>query len=167
MLFNVSQLLREHVGASRRYTLEPEFPVHHGDVELIRTPTGVLVRCHADVVIEAECSRCLTQFGYPVSIGFEEVFVQQVDVQTGVKLEAPDPDDFIIGTDHSIDISEAVRQYSEMAAAMQPLCRQDCPGLCPVCGQDLGDGVCGCDRTTVDPRWAALAALKSSPGARG
>jgi uncharacterized protein len=166
VLFNVSQLLREHVGSTRRYQLEPEAPVHRGDVELIRMPSGVLVRCHADVVIDAECSRCLAQFGYPASISFEEVFAQQVDVSTGAKLEH-DPDDFVIGLDHSIDISEAVRQYSEMAAAMQPLCRPDCPGICAICGQDLSLGLCGCDRAPVDPRWAALAALKPSPTARG
>jgi uncharacterized protein len=166
VLFNVSQLLREHVGATRRYDLEPEAPVHRGMVELIRTPAGVLVRCQAEVVIDAECSRCLVQFGYPASVTFEEVFAQQVDVLTGAKLEH-DPDDFVIGIDHSIDISEAVRQYSEMAAAMQPLCQPDCPGICVTCGRDLGLGQCGCDRAPVDPRWAALAALKPSPHARG
>ena len=79
----------------------------------------------------------------------------------------PEPEDgeaFRIGLDNTIDISEAVRQYSEVAAEMQPLCRPDCPGICPVCGQDLTIGDCSCDRTPVDPRWAALAALKRSNG---
>jgi uncharacterized protein len=161
MLFNVSALLREPVGSTRRYRLEPEEPVHRGQVELTRIPGGVLVRCHAGVVIEAACSRCLADFGYPVEVAFEEVFVQQVDEHTGARLPAPDdPDAFRIGIDHSIDISEAVRQYSETAAALQPLCRSECPGLCPECGQDLNAGECGCRRVHTDPRWEALAALK-------
>lgn len=164
MQFNVSQLLREPVGATREYTLTPEPPVHRGTVEMIRTPDGVLVRAEADVLIEAVCSRCLTPFAYPAHISFEEIFYQQVDVVTGRRLEndGAEPESFLIDANHTIDITEAVRQYSEMAAAMQPLCRSDCPGICPVCGQDLTIASCDCDRTPLDPRWGALAALMRS-----
>jgi uncharacterized protein len=160
MIFNVSQLLRQEVGASRRYNLEPEENLHHGAVELIRTPGGILVRCSARVELEDQCSRCLSPFGYLADIEFEEVFAQQVDPATGRKLPLEDADSFLIGTDHTIDISEAVRQYSDMAAEMQPLCRPDCPGICPVCGTDLSIAPCQCDRTPIDPRWEALVALK-------
>jgi uncharacterized protein len=160
MLFNVSLLLREPVGSTRRYTLDPEPPVHQGSVELVRVPAGVLVRCEADVVIEDNCSRCLAPFGYPAHLSFEEVFAQQVDVVTGQRLAPPEEDSFVIGFDHTIDITEAVRQYTEMAAAMQPLCWPDCPGICPECGQDLSIAACSCERRQIDPRWAVLAALK-------
>jgi DUF177 domain-containing protein len=165
MLFNVSQLLREPVGAARHYELSPDPPVHRGTVELIRTPDGVLVRCQASVLLEDNCSRCLAPFGYPSNIQFDEVFAQQFDVLTGNRLpEADDPESFRIPANHTIDITEAVRQYSEMAAAMQPLCRADCPGICPECGQDLSVATCRCDRAPIDSRWMALAALKRSNG---
>ena len=162
MIFNVSQLIREETGASRRYPLEPEAPVRRGRVELIRTPGGVLVRCHADVLLEAQCSRCLAPFCYPESIDFEEVYVQQTDPVSGRQIPLEDPDAFLISQSHTIDITEAVRQYTEMAAEMQPLCRPDCPGICPICGKDLSIASCQCDRTPIDPRWAALVALKRS-----
>jgi len=163
MLFNVSSLVREPVGSSRLHELEPEWPVHHGKVELIRTPGAVLVRCKADVVIDAVCSRCLVNFGYPAKISFEEMYEQQVDLVTGTRLPPPEePEAFLISFENTIDITEAVRQYVETAASMQPLCRPDCPGLCPECGQDLGLAGCKCARRTTDPRWAALAALKLS-----
>ncbi len=166
MLFNVSQLLREPIGSTRSYSLETQPPVHRGSAELIRTPNGVLVRCEADVVIEANCSRCLAPFGYPEHIDFEEIFVQRYDVTTGATLSTADDDEeaFWISGHHTIDITEAVRQYTEMAAAMQPLCRPDCPGICPECGQDLTIATCRCERQPVDIRWAALAALKRSNG---
>jgi uncharacterized protein len=125
----------------------------------------VLVHGEAEVVIEAHCSRCLAAFGYPVQIVFDEVFAQQVDVVTGARIPPPEePETFFIEADHTIDITEAVRQYTEMAAAMQPLCRPDCPGICPVCGQDLSIATCACDRSPVDSRWAGLAALKGTDG---
>ncbi len=161
MQFHVALLLREEIGASRRFALEPEPPVLRGSVALIRVPGGVLARVEADVWLEDKCSRCLTPLAYPEHLDFEEVFVQQVDVATGARLApADDPEAFVIELNHTIDITEAVRQYTEMAAAMQPLCRPDCPGFCPQCGEDLSLNVCACDRTPMDSRWAVLAALK-------
>lgn len=163
MLFNVSQLLREPVGSTRRHVLEPDPPVHRGEARLLRVPSGILVECSAEVVIEDRCSRCLTPFGYPERISFAETFVQRVDVQTGARLDEPEePDSFAIDANHTIDITEVVRQYTEMAAAMQPLCRTDCPGICPDCGTDLTLESCACSRSPIDSRWAALAALKFS-----
>ncbi len=162
MLFNVSGLLREPIGSVRRYDLEPEEPLHHGSVELVRLPHAVLVRFAGEVTIDAVCSRCLAPFSYVADVAFEEIFVQQVDVATGGAVEAEEGDEesFRIGLDHTIDITEAVRQYTEMAAAMQPLCQPECPGLCSECGQDLTLGACACDRTPLDSRWAALAELR-------
>jgi uncharacterized protein len=163
MFFNVSGLLRSEVGGTRHYTLEPEEPVLAGTVELLRVPTGVLVRCHASVMLEDQCSRCLVPFCYPADIGFEEIYQQQVDLVSGHRVELEDPDEaFLIALDNTIDIREGVRQYSEMAAEMRPLCKPDCPGICPVCGSDLNIAPCQCDRTPADPRWAALFALQRS-----
>lgn len=161
MLFNVAQLLRQEVGASRRYELAADEPVHGGHVELIRMPDGVLVRCEAEVLLEAQCSRCLAAFAYAAHISFEEVYAQQVDLIHGQRMPEPeDPESFRIGMDNTIDIREAVRQYSETVADMRPLCRPDCPGLCPTCGTDLSIAHCQCERGPIDPRWAALIGLK-------
>jgi uncharacterized protein len=163
MLYNVSSLLREPVGSSRCYPIDPTPPVHRGNVELIRVPSGVLVRAQAEVLIEDNCSRCLAPFAYPQHIEFEEIFAQTYDVTTGAKLAPPEDEEaFTISASHTIDITEAVRQYSEVAAAMQPLCRPDCPGICPECGQDLTIAPCRCETASVDSRWAALAALERS-----
>ncbi len=165
MQFNVSQLLREHVGATRAYELAGDPPVHRGSVRMLRTPEGVLVSVEADVLLEADCSRCVAPFAYPVHLEFDEMFFPQVDLVTGEHL-APrgEEEGFAIDERHTIDITEAVRQYSEVAAELQPLCRADCPGLCPVCGKDLSLESCACERERTDPRWSALAGLKSLNG---
>jgi uncharacterized protein len=166
MLIHVAGLLREPIGATRRADLLPEEPVRSGWVELVHLPGAILARFDAEVGIDDECSRCLSAFGYTTRLRFEEMYVQQVDVSTGAKVETeldPGEDAFRVALDHTIDTTEAVRQYTEMAAAMQPLCRPDCPGLCSQCGQDLTVGACTCDRTPADSRWAALADLKLFP----
>ena len=64
-------------------------------------------------------------------------------------------DAFIYESD-LLDITEPVRESLLLAVPLQALCREDCRGLCPVCGADRNEGDCGCDTTSVDPRLAAL-----------
>jgi uncharacterized protein len=163
MRFNVAGLLKAEVGARRRHVMEPEAPVRRGTVAIVRVPRGVLVQCEAEVLIEAQCSRCLVTFAYPETVVFEEFYRQQVDLADGrrvERLEGEDEETFLIGLDNEIDTSEAVRQYTEMAAEMQPLCRPDCPGLCPECGTDLSMDNCQCENAATDPRWASLRTLQ-------
>lgn len=167
MLFNVSGMIQEGIGATRQYDIEgalkapggePE-PVH-GHVKLLRTKSGVLVTAHLNLSEPEVCSRCLKPLMEEVSIDFEEEFQATLDVQTGKPLdERPDQDAFLIDSNHILDLTEAVRQYREASLEMQPLCRPDCKGLCPRCGRDLNEGECDCDSTVMDSRLAGLAAL--------
>lgn len=170
MEFNVSGLIQDGIGATRRHELDGFLPVEGGapervtgDLELLRTKAGVLVRAHLHVFEPEVCSRCLQPLEERVPIEFEEEFQSTVDVQTGQPVaEKPDDDAFVIDAQHALDLTEAIRQYREASATMQPLCRPDCRGLCPHCGRDLNAGDCDCDRDTIDGRWAALAALRLS-----
>ena len=67
---------------------------------------------------------------------------------------------FTFDQNYLIDITEAVRQYGEVTAPMQPLCEENCQGLCPLCGAFIGVEDCGCTLMYTDPRWSALSALK-------
>jgi len=58
-----------------------------------------------------------------------------------------------------IDLRPAVREELALAVPAYVVCREDCRGLCPQCGNDLNAGPC-CD-PAPDPRWRALADLKS------
>jgi uncharacterized protein len=59
-----------------------------------------------------------------------------------------------------IDLGAIVREQILLDLPMDGLCREDCKGLCSVCGKDLNQGECGCERKPVDPRWAALKHVK-------
>ena len=61
----------------------------------------------------------------------------------------------------TIDLAPALREQILLAVPPSPLCDEACKGLCPQCGKDLNQGDCGCERTSIDPRWAALERLKS------
>jgi uncharacterized protein len=58
-------------------------------------------------------------------------------------------------------LEDVLREQVLLSLPARTLCRQDCKGLCPRCGQNLNSDVCTCDAAPVDPRWAALSDLGS------
>ena len=164
LVFSVSQLLGDGQGASRVHQLQPSGALGGGMIELVRIGAGALVRASLEVILEGECSRCLSPLAIPIAVAFDEVYEQRFDVTNGAHLESDDldPEAFTISRNHLIDITEGVRQYCEAAAPMQPLCSDDCQGFCPSCGIDRNTGNCACEPVASDPRWEALAALRES-----
>ena len=170
MFFNVSGLIQEGIGATRTYDIEGAVELEDGEredvvgtVELLRTKDGVLVRGRLRLVEPEDCSRCLKPLDETVKIEFEEEFLTTTDIKTGAPVHRDgDPDAFRIDERHTLDLTEAVRQYREVSLEMQPLCRPDCRGMCPECGNDLNLGECQCDKGAVDTRWAGLTAFRGA-----
>ncbi len=111
---------------------------------------GVLVRAEATTVLDAQCSRCLRSFSYPVEVGFEELFVYPEH-----KGEAEDDQVSLIEAD-CVDLAGLVRDAVILDQPLIPLCRPDCPGLCPRCGADLTTDPDHSHEETVDERWLGL-----------
>lgn len=168
MQFNVSELLKEHVGATREFDLDDDVRIEGqprhitGHVRFDRTKDGILVRARASGATSAECARCLRPLDLPIEVTFEEEYIPSVDVATGAHVEPPEgeEDAYRIDGRHMIELMEPIAEYWAMALPMAPLCREDCPGLCPVCGRDRGEPGHACAREAVDDRWAKLRNLE-------
>jgi len=169
--YNVAQLLKESIGAERRYVVAggldridelnaAERPVR-GQVRLVRTLEGILATGKVALDLRMRCRRCLELFEAEVTLSFEEEFRSDVDLLTGAVIPLPEDQDrdLVIGEQHQLDLHEALRQYAVMAAESEALCSADCCGLCSQCGQNLNLGQCDCDNETIDPRLSALAGL--------
>ena len=180
LIFNVAQLLKERVGATRKLTLQsPLLTLYdedggeqstleatdlNGQVKVTRLSEGVLVQGDVDATVHMQCSRCLEDISLPVEARLEEQFQPTVDVETGrpvTRVQSEDEADstFTIDANHLMDLSEPVRQALLVAIPMRPLCREDCKGLCAVCGANLNYGDCGHHQEDSDNRWDALRAL--------
>lgn len=171
MRYNVSQLLKSHIGETRHYqlqedisTLDPAIkPLSDltGAVEMIRTHDGILVRADLRTNVELTCSRCLTEFGFPVRFRIEEEFLPTLDILTGARLPVPEDADpaVLIDMHHILDLSELVRQGLTLALPMVPICRSSCRGLCPHCGANWNETDCDCETDELDPRFAELRKL--------
>lgn len=165
--FNVSLLSQEMVGAVREHAVDgrmliSEEPAHSeiaGTVSLLRTNEGILVTAKLAGEQPESCSRCLREIALPVELTVQEEFTLSVDLRSGSALSPPeDPDVFRVDEHHMLDLEEAVRQAWTCALPIQPLCRDDCRGLCQKCGQDLNDVTCSCG-PAPDERWSGLRKL--------
>ncbi len=136
LAINVSQLLKEPMGASRNLEVADNVSIMDsagtvtGSAELVRTDRGILVRGRLEVVIEATCCRCLEPFSCSLTIKIEEEYLPSIDITSGLKLAVADEgDSFAIDERHILDLTEAIRQYAILAIPMKLLCRQDCSGV--------------------------------------
>ena len=158
MRLNVAQLLKEPIGSSRTYDIDEQpsdgseegIRSVRGQAALLRTDKGVLLTATLDTEVLLTCARCLNPFKHRMTLSIKEEFFATVDINSGAPLPPPDePGTFTIDARHTIDLNEAVRQYSLVGLPLKPLCREDCAGLCPSCGKNLNDGPCGCEKDSA------------------
>ena len=165
LAFNVAELLTSPVGTTLDLTIEdprpdlgPELilaaPIS-GQIRLHQTQLGVLAQGQASTSVQLECARCLE----PDIQGLQIKFVEEFRVAApGEEIEA---DAFAIDEHHVIDLAEPLRQYFSLALPLAPLCREDCAGLCPDCGEPLTDDhQCALADAQLGGPFAALARLR-------
>jgi uncharacterized protein len=163
MSINVAQLLKEPIGSSRSYHIDEHVDTDdinfvNGDVILIRTNRGIIVRGKITASVKGICSRCLKPIDCDVKYNFEEEALPGVPAPEGLSLPGQ-YDNLNIDEDHTLDLSEAIRQYALLAVPAKPLCRLDCAGICPTCGHDLNREPRQCPSSVKDQRWSKLIGL--------
>jgi uncharacterized protein len=120
------------------------------DLRMESVMDGVLVTGVLTAEIDAECGRCLEPLRMQLDADIQELFAYDPE---------PGEDDVPMLEGDFIDLEPLVRDAIVLALPLNPVCADDCSGLCPGCGEPLRtlDGEHSHDAT--DPRWAALAAL--------
>lgn len=158
--------LGRRAGAMRRYHREVELPAGLGiaaigipagnpimlDVRLESVVEGVLVSGTASTTVSGQCSRCLDLLTDQLEVELIELFAYPDTATDGTT----DPDEVSRVVDGLIDLEPVVRDAVLLALPQAPLCREDCLGLCPECGDKRAELGADHRHETMDPRWAAL-----------
>lgn len=124
------------------------------DVRLESLHDGILVTAEVDTTASGECVRCLIEITEPVEVEIQEVFAYS----------ETEGFDYLVQDDH-VDLEPVIRDAVVLSLPFQPVCQEDCLGLCPQCGVRLLDNPGHEHEEPIDPRWAALAGLDSLTGA--
>ena len=103
------------------------------------------------------CVRCLEQVDLPIDVPFQELFAYADRAAHHHQVEDSDEDVRELDGDLA-DLEPVLRDAVVPALPFQPVCRDDCPGLCSECGARLADDPAH-HHEVIDPRWSALAQL--------
>ena len=125
-------------------------PVHV--VGAITARAGVVqLSARATFVFHGRCDRCLSAFDKTYDVPLEHILV--------ATLEDEENDDYILLDQYQLDLADLTMADILLELPYKNLCREDCRGLCPMCGKNLNEGLCGCSHKSVDPRLAVLGQL--------
>jgi uncharacterized protein len=134
----------------QRYVPVPEMP--EAALTLTQTSSGLVLELELEVRILGPCMRCLADAGETlrvVSREYQATSPGESDELTSTYL-----------TEGKLDLSAWAHDAVALALPDKILCRDDCAGLCPVCGKDLNREPHEHEGEQADPRWAALADLR-------
>jgi uncharacterized protein len=165
------QRLTRTVDAPRDFGIQGVIGVPEGapvelELRLESVMEGVLVTGTARATAEGECVRCLEPVELELEADFQEMFSYPDADDRGRPVAEPgddaeDDEDRLFVEDGLIDLEAVLRDAVVLALPMQPVCREDCPGLCAECGARLADDP-DHHHDAVDIRWAALQGLAGS-----
>ncbi|GAA4030948.1 DUF177 domain-containing protein [Arthrobacter methylotrophus] len=127
------------------------------DLRLEAVHEGILVSGTVFAEVKGECGRCLDPLAYDLEVNVQELFFYE-----GIELSDEEDDEEQRRVEHDlIDLEPVLRDAVVTMLPFQPVCREDCQGLCSECGVRLEDEP-GHHHEDLDPRWAALAELAKS-----
>ena len=109
---------------------------------------GILVSADIDGTAAGECGRCLIDIEQAVQVEIQELFAYSSDEAFEYEVH-----------EDTIDLEPVIRDAVVLSLPFQPVCQEDCLGLCPQCGVRLLDNPGHEHENPIDPRWAALGSL--------
>jgi len=125
-----------------------------------RSGRGLLISGEMAGGISLVCSRCLEQFPFRAEERLD-FYCETVGRGNTKQEQALSPDDLDVTylEEGRIDTDRLLRESFLLTLPVQPLCREECRGLCQRCGANLNEGPCGCGSPPGDPRFQVLRQL--------
>ncbi len=128
-----------------------------GTAELTEAVMEIRVAGHLKTKMEIACDRCLEPAIFPIDTDFDLLYRPASYMPQG--------DEVVVGDDEAevgfyqgagLELGDVLREQILLMLPMQRVCREDCKGICPICGQNRNLKECGCHQELVDDRWSGL-----------
>jgi uncharacterized protein len=141
---NVGFLVKSPIGTRRDFNFDYEKMRLGEDLTVLyfsgmarfdRTQQGLLLQGEFEAAADLECVRCLDTFSQQLKWSFSDLYAFDKRNITDSGLLVPE--------DAQIDLEPLLREYALLEFPIKPVCRPDCKGLCPVCGENLNLTDCG------------------------
>lgn len=163
MTINISEILA-NPSVIGEYEVVPDFdmlelkqgnyPVSHKErfvLTVVKEQDEIHVSGETEISLRIPCDRCLdvVEMTFPIRADFQWNPDKMTD-------DVGDAQDITFMDGCILDVDKLVADEIVVALPMKILCKEDCKGLCSICGTNLNHGTCNCDRQVGDPRMAAI-----------
>lgn len=119
--------------------------------EITASADVIVLRAEISFEFDGRCDRCLRRYQRAQTLSVEHILVDS--------LSDDENDDFVLLQQYQLLLDDLILSDILLELPYKSLCKEDCRGLCPHCGKDLNEGLCGCKTDTTDPRLAVLKQL--------
>jgi uncharacterized protein len=128
-----------------------------GGAELLEDSDGeIRVRGKYSVEMTAQCDRCLGRARFPLEAQFDLYYRPASGIADEGEVEIDEGEAEIGFYDgKGLSLLDILREQVMLALPMQRVCSEDCKGICPACGGNRNEAVCGCKVNSPDDRWGA------------
>jgi uncharacterized protein len=128
-----------------------------GSAELHVSTEEIRVQGKLQVSLRMECDRCTEPFVKSIEEEFDLIYVPAPETSPGAEI-AIGPDDSQVGfyDGPGLELNDILQEQVLLALPLQRVCREDCQGICPICGQNRNETECDCRTQIRDERWSAL-----------
>ncbi len=128
-----------------------------GMAELKEALMEIRVAGHVSTRIEAACDRCLEPIAIPVDTDFDLIYRPAAYMPEGDEVEVQERETEVgFYQGEGLELKDVLREQVLLALPMHRVCREDCRGICPVCGRNRNTAECACHEELVDDRWSGL-----------
>ena len=131
------------------------------EVRIWKASRSVLIKGRVETNLRLQCVRCLKEFAYPLCSTFELTLrpLKGASFEEETELEAGETE-LSFFEEGEIHLSEIACEQIFLEIPYQPLCHEECKGLCPVCGKDLNFSSCDCVKDEFVSGFSVLKKLK-------
>ncbi len=129
-----------------------------GVAELLQNTDGeVRIQGSLTVEMRSDCDRCLGEARFPIEARLDLFYRPMSIIARDEEIEI-DEGEAEIGfyQGEGIELEDILREQILLLLPMQRVCRDDCKGICPICGKDRNQAACDCKAAPIDDRWKAL-----------
>jgi DUF177 domain-containing protein len=154
---NVGLLVTAAIGTSRDFTFDYDkmrlgedltVKEFKGTARFNRTPQGLLLQGDFNANLDLECVRCLE--------GYQQAITWSITDLYAFDKRSISESDLLVPEDGQIDLSPLLREYALLEVPIQPVCRPNCKGLCPECGENRNRVDCGHTGSSSESPFTAL-----------
>ncbi|CAB4632050.1 unannotated protein [freshwater metagenome] len=110
---------------------------------------GILATGEVDTTAKSDCSRCLEPLRLEIKVDFQELFAYSLEQE----------DDFLV-QDEKIDLEQAITDAVVLSLPFNPVCSEDCLGLCSECGVKMAEDPDHVHQAQIDSRWSELESFR-------